>query len=67
MYPVHSSGAFLSASEDSTGTLEFIENKIARATMLPRSHGEASSPLFIIPSSVLVLLVLKVKSTDFRH
>lgn len=36
-----SSGAFLSASEDSTGTLEFIENKIARATMLPRSHGEA--------------------------
>ncbi|KAG6406642.1 hypothetical protein SASPL_134248 [Salvia splendens] len=36
-----SSGAFLSASEDSTGTLEFVEEKIARATILPRSHGEA--------------------------
>ncbi|EEF34884.1 probable prolyl 4-hydroxylase 9 [Ricinus communis] len=36
-----SSGTFLSASEDGTGTLDFIEHKIARATMIPRSHGEA--------------------------
>ncbi|XP_020974848.1 probable prolyl 4-hydroxylase 9 isoform X1 [Arachis ipaensis] len=36
-----SSGVFISASEDKTGTLEVIEEKIARATMIPRSHGEA--------------------------
>ncbi|KAL0384298.1 UNVERIFIED_CONTAM: putative prolyl 4-hydroxylase 9 [Sesamum radiatum] len=40
-----SSGAFISASEDSTGVLEFVERKIARATMLPRSHGEAFNVL----------------------
>lgn len=40
-----SSGAFLGASEDSTGVLEFVEKKIARATMLPRSHGEAFNVL----------------------
>ncbi|XP_022132603.1 probable prolyl 4-hydroxylase 9 isoform X2 [Momordica charantia] len=36
-----SSGVFLSASEDKSGTLDDIEKKIARATMLPRTHGEA--------------------------
>lgn len=36
----NSSGTFISASEDKTGVLEFIEKKIARATMVPRSHGE---------------------------
>ncbi|CAL5366783.1 unnamed protein product [Camellia sinensis] len=36
-----SSGMFISASEDKTGILELIEEKIARATMIPRSHGEA--------------------------
>jgi prolyl 4-hydroxylase len=36
-----SSGVFISASEDKTGTLDVIEEKIARATMIPRSHGEA--------------------------
>lgn len=36
-----SSGTFISASEDSTGTLALIEQKIARATMIPREHGEA--------------------------
>ncbi|XAR52903.1 Procollagen-proline dioxygenase [Bertholletia excelsa] len=36
-----SSGTFLTASKDKTGILEFIEKKIARATMIPRSHGEA--------------------------
>lgn len=35
-----SSGMFISASEDKTGVLDFIEEKIARATSLPRSHGE---------------------------
>ncbi|OVA17074.1 Oxoglutarate/iron-dependent dioxygenase [Macleaya cordata] len=36
-----SSGTFISASEDKTGTLGIIEEKIARATMIPRTHGEA--------------------------
>ncbi|XP_057420356.1 probable prolyl 4-hydroxylase 9 [Lotus japonicus] len=36
-----SSGVFVSSSEDKTGTLAIIEEKIARATMIPRSHGEA--------------------------
>lgn len=36
-----SSGTFVSASEESTGALEFVEKKIARATMIPRTHGEA--------------------------
>ncbi|KAI3850240.1 hypothetical protein MKW92_018017 [Papaver armeniacum] len=40
-----SSGTFLSAYSDSTGTLAQIEEKIARATMLPRSHGEAFNVL----------------------
>lgn len=36
-----SSGTFISASEESTGALDFVERKIARATMIPRSHGES--------------------------
>lgn len=36
-----SSGMFISASEDKTGVLDSIEEKIARVTMIPRSHGEA--------------------------
>lgn len=30
----------MSASEDKTGTLDIIEGKISRATMIPRTHGE---------------------------
>ncbi|KAI4387226.1 hypothetical protein MLD38_005071 [Melastoma candidum] len=40
-----SSGMFISASEDKYGVLAFIEEKIARATSLPRSHGEAFNVL----------------------
>ncbi|XP_077233433.1 2-oxoglutarate (2OG) and Fe(II)-dependent oxygenase superfamily protein [Tasmannia lanceolata] len=40
-----SSGTFISASEDETGTLDIIEKKIAMATMIPRSHGEAFNVL----------------------
>lgn len=36
-----SSGTFMSASEDKTGILDLIEKKIERATMIPRTHGEA--------------------------
>lgn len=36
----NSSGTFISASEDKTGVLKFIEKKIASVTMVPRSHGE---------------------------
>ena len=36
----NSSGTFISASEDKTGILDFVERKIAKATMIPRSHGE---------------------------
>ncbi|KAL2528364.1 putative prolyl 4-hydroxylase 9 [Forsythia ovata] len=36
-----SSGMFISASEDKTGILHQIEAKIAKATMIPRTHGEA--------------------------
>ncbi|XP_058069947.1 probable prolyl 4-hydroxylase 9 isoform X2 [Magnolia sinica] len=36
-----SSGTFISASADKTGILELVEEKIARATMIPRLHGEA--------------------------
>ncbi|CAL9090271.1 unnamed protein product [Musa textilis] len=36
-----SSGTFISASEDSSGVLGQIEEKIARATMIPREQGEA--------------------------
>ncbi|KAF0888393.1 hypothetical protein E2562_014211 [Oryza meyeriana var. granulata] len=35
-----SSGTFLSADEDPTGTLAEVEKKIAKATMIPRNHGE---------------------------
>ncbi|XP_042427862.1 probable prolyl 4-hydroxylase 9 [Zingiber officinale] len=40
-----SSGTFLSASEDSSGVLHQIEEKIARATMIPREHGESFNVL----------------------
>ncbi|KAL5753104.1 hypothetical protein ACOSQ2_023611 [Xanthoceras sorbifolium] len=40
-----SSGMFIYASEDATGNLDIIEEKIARATMLPRIHGEAFNVL----------------------
>ncbi|KAJ7944498.1 Prolyl 4-hydroxylase alpha-like protein [Quillaja saponaria] len=40
-----SSGMFISAAEDKTGILDVIEEKIARATMLPRTHGEAFNVL----------------------
>ncbi|KAL4318107.1 hypothetical protein GQ457_18G016070 [Hibiscus cannabinus] len=36
-----SSGTFLSASQDKTGTLNFIEKKIAKVTSIPQSHGES--------------------------
>lgn len=39
----NSSGTFVSGSEDETGTLDFIEKKIAKATMIPLSHGEVFS------------------------
>ncbi|XP_016558856.1 probable prolyl 4-hydroxylase 9 isoform X6 [Capsicum annuum] len=35
-----SSGTFISASEDKTGVLDLIEEKIAKATMIPKTHGE---------------------------
>ncbi|KAH9297684.1 hypothetical protein KI387_029366, partial [Taxus chinensis] len=37
-----SSGTFISAYEDKSGTLDSIEEKIAKATMIPRYHGEKS-------------------------
>ncbi|XP_031480458.1 probable prolyl 4-hydroxylase 9 [Nymphaea colorata] len=40
-----SSGTFISATEDKTGILALIEQKIAKATMLPRAHGEAFNVL----------------------
>ncbi|CAN6450728.1 unnamed protein product [Victoria cruziana] len=40
-----SSGTFISAAEDKTGILALIEQKIAKATMLPREHGEAFNVL----------------------
>lgn len=36
-----SSGTFISASEDETGVLDAVERKIARATMVPHTHGES--------------------------
>ncbi|XVE93479.1 hypothetical protein REPUB_Repub01dG0196300 [Reevesia pubescens] len=40
-----SSGTFISASEDETGTLDLVEKKIAKATSIPQSHGEAFNVL----------------------
>lgn len=36
----NSSGTFISASDDTTGILDTIEEKIAQVTMLPRQNGE---------------------------
>lgn len=36
-----SSGMFIYASMDDSGVLDAVEEKIARVTMIPRSHGEA--------------------------
>ncbi|XP_078180317.1 2-oxoglutarate (2OG) and Fe(II)-dependent oxygenase superfamily protein isoform X2 [Carex rostrata] len=40
-----SSGAFLSASQDPSGSLAWVEKKIAKVTMIPREHGEAFNVL----------------------
>ncbi|MCD9560000.1 putative prolyl 4-hydroxylase 9 [Datura stramonium] len=40
-----SSGVFISASEDKTGILDIIEEKIAKATMIPKTHGESFNVL----------------------
>ncbi|WCJ31359.1 2-oxoglutarate (2OG) and Fe(II)-dependent oxygenase superfamily protein [Euphorbia peplus] len=40
-----SSGMFVSASEDESGILDAIEEKIAKVTMIPRTHGEAFNVL----------------------
>ncbi|KAH7575379.1 hypothetical protein JRO89_XS02G0094300 [Xanthoceras sorbifolium] len=56
-----SSGTFISSSEDKTGILDFIEKKIARATMIPQTHGELvllknmQGTLGSIPSDKLVV------------
>jgi len=34
---------FLSSSEDDTGVLDVIEEKIARASMIPMAHGEVGT------------------------
>lgn len=33
---------FISASEDKTGLLEVIDEKIARAAKIPKTHGEVT-------------------------
>ncbi|XP_021908172.1 probable prolyl 4-hydroxylase 9 isoform X1 [Carica papaya] len=40
-----SSGMFISAYQDKSGILDIVEEKIARATMIPRVHGEAFNVL----------------------
>ncbi|KAL2906398.1 putative prolyl 4-hydroxylase 9 [Bienertia sinuspersici] len=40
-----SSGMFMSADEDKTGILDFIDEKIARAAMIPRANGETYNVL----------------------
>ncbi|KAG8384300.1 hypothetical protein BUALT_Bualt04G0104000 [Buddleja alternifolia] len=40
-----SSGMFISASEDKTGILDQIEEKIAKATMISKTHGESFNVL----------------------
>ncbi|XP_073057936.1 probable prolyl 4-hydroxylase 9 [Primulina eburnea] len=40
-----SSGMFMSSSDDKTGILDQIETKIAKATMIPKNHGEAFNVL----------------------
>jgi hypothetical protein len=35
-----SSGTFVRAKEEKTGALDWVEEKMARATMIPRAHGE---------------------------
>ncbi|XP_017238457.1 probable prolyl 4-hydroxylase 9 isoform X2 [Daucus carota subsp. sativus] len=43
-----SSGTFIKASEDKSGTLDIIEDKISSATMIPRTHGEVASFLLYL-------------------
>ncbi|KAK4360637.1 hypothetical protein RND71_019589 [Anisodus tanguticus] len=45
--PLTSSGTFISASEDKTGILDLIAEKIAKATMIPMTRGEVTSLLYL--------------------
>ncbi|KAE7999692.1 hypothetical protein FH972_004097 [Carpinus fangiana] len=62
-----SSGVFLSAEEDKTGILNVIEGKIARATMLPRNHGEVLVIVFIIISVSFSLSLLVSRSLVYNY
>ncbi|KAJ0010991.1 hypothetical protein Pint_33772 [Pistacia integerrima] len=46
-----SSGTFISAYEDKSGTLDFIEEKIARVTMIPKTHGEMCKKMLLVSRS----------------
>ena len=52
----NSSGTFLSASEDQTGILRAIEEKIAKVTMLPTTHGEVTFIMTVLILNSLLLL-----------
>ena len=57
----NSSGTFVSASEDNTGILDFVERKIAKATMIPRSHGEVCFLVeLLLPVRWLFLVMLLI-------
>lgn len=43
----NSSGTFIKASDDTTGILDNIEEKIAQFTMLPRQNGEVTIFFFL--------------------
>ncbi|KAI5439400.1 hypothetical protein KIW84_024975 [Lathyrus oleraceus] len=47
-----SSGMINSASEDKTGVLDMIEEKIAKATKIPKTHGEVTFLLWPLPLCV---------------
>lgn len=52
-----SSGTFLRAAEDHSRSLEEVEEKMARATMIPRVNGEVCKSIVICISKVSWLLL----------
>ena len=40
LFFLNSSGVFIRTYEDKTGILDMVEQKIAKVTLFPRTHGE---------------------------
>lgn len=59
-----SSGTFLAAHQDATGSLDWVERAISEATMIPLEHGEVG--LAYLPQRNGTGIILRGFCDDFK-